>query len=391
MKVFSGDAATVDGSCGTSLDESTPSDVRRRATSGTEPLAAHYDLTFSHPDMHSPQFDAFDHWLTLEAAGHGLSSALIHDGNVAEAVRRLGSGRMTVGYHLDYFALWHRSLDPYARLAQAVEDTGGRSVNAPARARAFTDKAAAVSELTRHGLGIPATLIVRPWSPVRPLTVAERSRVGLDQPGKKAYLKPANGFAGQGVVRLDGSDEALSAALAAARQHEPDETFLLQREVRPPLLACEDGVARPAYWRVLFQMGEVMPFWWAHQDCIGPAPSYCALTPAELRRHRLQGVLAYVRTLADLTGLDWFSTELCLSDGNEPSCHTVTGTDGRERPVLAIDPVNDQCDVDVQSRWPGAAPDDTVQRIAARFAERAWQLRQRALRPQTIVCYSAVA
>jgi hypothetical protein len=49
--------------------------------------------------------------------------------------------------------------------------------------------------------------------------------------------------------------------------------------------------------------------------------------------------------------------------------------------VLAIDYVNDQCDVVVQSRWPGGPPDAFVRHVAGRFAERAWQLRRDALRP----------
>ena len=69
--------------------------------------------------------------------------------------------------------------------------------------------------------------------------------------------------------------------------------------------------------------------------------------------------------------MDWFSTEVCLSDGPEPSRFRVRGGDGRERPVVAIDYVNDQCDVDVQSRWPGAPPDAVVRRVADRFADAA--------------------
>jgi hypothetical protein len=356
-----------------------------------EEFAIRYDLTVSHPEIECPQFAAFDRWLARAADEHGLSCALIHDGNVVEAIRRIAAGQLSIGYHLDYYALWHRAEDPYARLAQMVEDTGGRSVNHPARARAFTDKAAAVAELVRHGLGVPATLVVRPWSPLRPLTAAERLRMGLADSSQNVYLKPANGFAGKGVVRVEGTDEALTAALATARRQEPSETILLQRAVLPPTLTCEDGVARPAYWRVLFQHGDVLPFWWEPQERVGPGPSYRALTPAELRRHRLQPVCFYVRQAAELTGLDWFSTELCLSDGDEPSVYSVTDVAGRECPVVAIDPVNDQCDVDVQSRWPGAAPDETVRRIAARFAERAWQLRQRTLRPASRHSYRAAA
>ena len=66
---------------------------------------------------------------------------------------------------------------------------------------------------------------------------------------------------------------------------------------------------------------------------------------------------------------------MCLSEGNEASRYRVRGSDGRSRPVVAIDYVNDQCDVDVQSRWLGAPPDAIVRKVAERFAAAAWQCR----------------
>src|SRR5262249_19936315 len=104
---------------------------------GADDLAGHFDLTVSHPLPTPPQFARFDRWLAGACARLGLRSALIHDGTVAEAVRRLGDGRLTVGFHLDYHALWHVPDDPGARLAAAVQDAGGRPVNSPARSRAF--------------------------------------------------------------------------------------------------------------------------------------------------------------------------------------------------------------------------------------------------------------
>ena len=292
----------------------------------------------------------------------GLSCLLIHNGIASEVIQRLSSGRLSIGYHLDYFALWHVSDDPLARLAFAVQDAGGRPVNPPARSRTFTDKASAHAELLRHGLGVPATVLLRPWSGDRPLTVAERRQLRLDEPGARLYLKPANGFSGRGIVRVeDVRPENLAVQLAAARQFDRQDTYLIQREVRFPWLPCEDGTSRPAYWRILSYLGELTVFWWSPWESAHPErPSYRAVTETELHRHRLQPLLAYAQELDHLSGLDWFSTELCLSDGPEMSRFTITGADGRERPVLAIDYLNDQCDVDVQSRWQGAPPDAYV-------------------------------
>jgi hypothetical protein len=328
------------------------------------------------------QYTFFDRWLAAAAFERDLSCALLHDGVVHEAIRRLESGRLRIGFHLDYHALWHVADDPYARLSLAVQDAGGRPVNLPARARTFTDKASTHAELLRRGLGVPPTVLVRPWMAERPLTEAERQALRLDEPGARVYIKPANGFSGKGIRCVEQTDPvALAAALAAARQYDRQDSYLVQREVRPPLLACEDGTARPAYWRVLHCLGEWLVFWWAPLEATGGKPSYRALTPAEMRRHRLQPVLEYARDIADMAGLDWFSTELCLGDGPEVSRHAVTGADGCERPVLAIDYVNDQCDVDPQSRWAGGPPDHVVRRIADRFAETAWRCRQGTLRP----------
>jgi hypothetical protein len=347
-------------------------------------LAAHYDLTISHPQIDQAEFAVFGRWLAQAAAEYGLSCALIHDGIVHEVLKRLAAGNMTIGYHLDYMALWHVPDDSYARLSFAVQDAGGRPVNLPARSRAFTDKAATHAELLRHGLGVPATVIVRPWSGERSLTARELQSLRLDVANACVFVKLANGFAGRGVQRVDRPTlDALHAALAAVRQLDRQDSILVQRGISWPALLCEDGVERPAYWRVLCCLGDLFAFWWTPQSHANGRRSYRAVSSGEMRRYRLQPLLAYAQALADLSGLDWFSTELCLSDGMEESRFNVIGADGRERPVVAIDYLNDQCDVDVQSRVPGAPPDLFVRRMATRFAEEAWRLRQSQLRPAT--------
>src|SRR5204863_516350 len=134
------------------------------------------------------------------------------------------------------------------------------------------------------------------------------------------------------------------------------------------------GVARktanavPAYWRLHYCLGDLIPFWWTPWAGDPGRASYRRVTGAECQRHGLWPVFAFTQALAEFSGLEWFSTELCLSDGPEASRYRVRclarDADGNERdtlrPVLAIDYLNDQCDVDVQSRWAGAPPDDVV-------------------------------
>src|SRR5262249_53736933 len=215
------------------------------------------------------------------------------------------------------------------------------------------------------------------WQPNRLLTEAEQRRLGFGEAGACVYVKPGNGYGGHDVVRVEQPrPDGLLTVLAGVREHCPRDAILVQRAVRCPRLTGDDGVDRPAYWRVLSCFGELLPFWWDGSQAAQGRPNYRGLSAAEIERHGLAPVLDYVGEVGELCGLDWFSTELCLSEGGEPSRHTVRTPDARTWPVVAIDYVNDQCDVDVQSRWPGAPPDDAVRHVADSFAEAAWRARR---------------
>jgi hypothetical protein len=287
---------------------------------GPDDLAPHYDLTVGVPAAHHLASAAFLCQLAEAAKAHGLTAAVLHDGTVHEAVRRLGDGRLTVGVHLDFFARWHLPDDPYAWLAQVVADAGGCPVNPPARARIFADKAAAHAELVRRGLGVPDTLLVRPRTPDR------------------------------------------------------QASYPVHLAVSCPRLECADCVVRPARWRVLHCLGDLTPFWWSAQG-EGGRPSCRLVTREEIRCHRLRPVLEYAAALAGLSGLGWFSTELCLTDGPEPSRYRVPAGGGRTWAVLALGYINDPCDASMQSGWPGSLPEEVVRHVAGRFAEAAWLCR----------------
>jgi hypothetical protein len=354
-------------------------DVCLEVPTGPDDLATHYDLTISHPAIDMPQYAVFGCWLAEAAQGHGLSCALIHQGVVHEVLRRLATGELTIGFHLDYESYWHRADDPFARLAFAVLDAGGHPVNVPARSKAFTDKASAHHELVRHELGVPPTVLVRPWAADRELTQQERWELRLDEGATRVFIKPANGSCGRGVVCVDHpTPQRIQAAVAEARRFDPADTYLVQTEVRPPWLICNDGKCRPAYWRVLSCLGELSAFWWQPLDQLRPGQgSYRELAPEEVRQHRLGPIFQYARTLGELTGLEWFSTELALSPYPRPGRLVIEDVDGLDLPLVAIDYLNDQCDVDPQGRWLGGPPDSCVRRLAWRFAERAWQVRHR--------------
>src|SRR5262249_56471874 len=84
------------------------------------------------------------------------------------------------------------------------------------------------------------------------------------------YVKPANGCGGAGVVRLERPD---ADALAQARNHDPADSYLIQRAVRPLRLDGDDGCERPAYLPLGWCPGEPKLFWGHPPAAVGPPPS----------------------------------------------------------------------------------------------------------------------
>jgi hypothetical protein len=213
-------------------------------------------------------------------------------------------------------------------------------------------------------------LIVAPGAGFDTSALSEQG-ISLDG-SKTVYVKPANGFASSGVTRIDScKPERLQTVLLETRREHSQDSILIQQAVTYPRLRSEDGIERWAYWRIVYSMGELIPFWWHKSEADQGRPSYRRLSGADIKRLQLADVLAYCRGLANLCGLDWFSTELCASEGGEASAYHVPSPDGKILPVVAIDYVNDQCDVDAQSRWLGGPPDAFVRHVATRFAEAA--------------------
>jgi hypothetical protein len=353
----------------------TVADVPQRAAfpipQSSDDLRDHYDLIFSHPRPDAPEYAAFDRWLADAALRSDLSFALVHDGIVHEVVRRLGTGELTVGLHLGYEALWCWPDDPHVRLALAVEDAGGHALNPPVRVRTFTDRAVTHRELLRLDLGVAPAVLFRPWTGTRALSIKERTRLRLDVHDAGVHIRPATRA---GVVTVGhADDEAFLTALSEARSHDPRETFLIQRAFQSPILESDHG-PRAAHWRVLYCLDEITIFWWTPLTESGDG--YQEVSADEVERLGLRPIYQYAQALADLSGLDWFMSELALSPFTELSRFAIMGEGGDEWPLVAVDYLNDQCDLDVRSRTPGAPPDDFVQGLAWRLAELAWALRQ---------------
>jgi hypothetical protein len=189
--------------------------------------------------------------------------------------------------------------------------------------------------LINAGIYTPYTIIL-PSYEEQPVI----SSIDLHLLGKKFIIKPAHGGGGEGVIT---EATSLVQVLAARREH-PHDRYLLQAPVIPKMLN-----SRLAWFRVLYCGGGIYPCWWNTQTKI-----YMPVTAAEENQYDLGYLHVITSSIAHLSRLDLFSTEIALI----PDGHYVV-----------VDYVNDQPDLRMQSKAIDGVPDRIVEDIASRITE----------------------
>ena len=124
-----------------------------------------------------------------------------------------------------------------------------------------------------------------------------------------------------------------------ARQMHPADHYILQRQITS--IRLQD---RPAWFRVISCGGNIFPCWWhptSHQ--------YAPVTLDEVYRYNLEPLWGITDTVAKVCGLDIFSSEIALTPENK---------------FVAVDYVNDQIDLRLQSAAADGVPDQIIQWLA---------------------------
>ena len=208
-------------------------------------------------------------------------------------------------------------------------------INHYERASYSWNKAAMHYDLINSGLYTPYTIILPSYEEQSII-----SDIDLKQLGERFIIKPVYGSGGEGVVM----DVTSMSQVNALRQKHPICSYLLQTYIVPQNL---DN--RPAWFRVLYCSGQVYPCWWHTESHI-----YAPITESETSQYDLGSLSSITMTIANLSGLDLFSTEIAFTADNL---------------FVVVDYVNDQPDLRMQSNAVDGVPNDIVNDIARRLCE----------------------
>jgi len=252
---------------------------------------------------------------------------------------------MTIRVLLDTEATHNKEKDIFSRICYAVKDVGGVVINDPDRTRVAIDKAVTHYELINAGITTPYTVIVRNWEP-NYFKLTPQERKNLKAP---FIIKPALGYGQQGVVKdARGSIKEI----ASARNFDKGDNFLLQERVNPIELA-----GKRAWFRVFNVFDTIIPCWWDDRHNLYEHVAY-----EEFNNFRLFSLAKIVAKIASITKMVWFSTEIAIDLYNS------------KMRFLAIDYVNDQCDMSAKSETVSGVPNPIVEHTAYCIVDITWRL-----------------
>jgi hypothetical protein len=163
----------------------------------------------------------------------------------------------------------------------------------------------------------------------------------LSHLGSPFFIKPANTTGGGLGVFEHGT--CLEDILAVRQQHKGDK-YLVQERIHP---LEKDG--RRFWFRAFYVCGSLWATWWHDLSHV-----YEPLLPEQVERYALEPLFGMAQDIAGICRLNFFSTEIVLDRGNR---------------WLAVDYVNDSCDLRLKSRHVDGVPDEVVRQIAERIAE----------------------
>jgi len=250
--------------------------------------------------------------------------------------RRADYHRLMLG-ELDFRSFFDRASDTDARFLPLVDLARQKAsihLNRFDLARRAWNKMTCHLDFITAGLQTPYTIIIpshREQTDLPP--------IDLTPLGSCFSLKPAHGGGGDGVFNRATTWEQV----LHSRQQYPEDQYLLQAYIEPVRV---DG--RAAWFRPLFCLDKVYPCWWDTHTHI-----YTPVTPLESETLQLRYLEEAVQTIARVTQLDLFSTEIALTN---------------RALFIVVDYLNDPLDLRLKSNTPDGIPDEIVIDIAARIA-----------------------
>lgn len=260
---------------------------------------------------------------------YGLSTFIITENNIFEITDLIKRKKLWFHSYLDRASDVD---DNFAELAKILSRRKCRIYNPYKNVEHAIDKANMHLEFITAGLNVPYSIIIPPHNDRQELVLSVDDLAIL---GRPFIIKPCN-TTGGGIGVVTGA-ETLKEVLLERRKNQSDK-YLIQQRITPCILGNH-----PAWFRCFWAFGKPIISWWDDQTYV-----YELLSAEQFQTFGLQKLNQITRTIAGITELDFFSTEIVLTP---------------DKKFVVIDYVNDQCDMRLKSHHKDGVPDEIVTSI----------------------------
>jgi len=273
--------------------------------------------------------DDFVSLIELALQKEDLTTFIVKEHNIKEVTSKVRDRKLFFRFYLDRASDADSAFEELAKILTRKKTV---IINPYKKVLHAIDKASMHLEFINAGLNVPYSIIIPPHSELEEirLTIEDLSILG-----RPFIIKPCN-TTGGGIGVVTGAETLRE--ILEERINNLNDKYLIQEKIYPSIL---DG--RRAWFRCFWAFGKPIAVWWDDLTHI-----YEELTEGEIENFGLKKLLQKTRTIAKVTDLDFFSTEIVLNDKNF---------------FVVIDYVNDQCDMRIKSKHPDGVPDNVVYQI----------------------------
>ncbi len=258
--------------------------------------------------------------------------------------RRVERGRIGISVFLNTQAEGTNLDSPSMLLARALKARGALVVEDPDDAPVYADRALQFQYLQRAGLPVPHHVVLERGQQSRPV-ISAAARTAL---GRTWAAVPGHGLSRRREV-ISSAQHVWPALARSGFQR--GQKILVYRHHEP--LAEGDMELR---FRMSYLFGRIIPSW-----CRRDRRHFQRLTLDDSGHDAFAQMIAMVRRCAEITGLDWFMTELL-----------VTGSQRRQK-VLVLEPPNALAGLGPGVAVLSESSSDILRLAAHRLVEVAWR------------------
>lgn len=272
----------------------------------------------------------------------GISTFRISYHNIFEVTKKIEEKKLYFNFYLDRASDVEEDFVPLANVLSRKKTT---IFNPYKNVSHAADKASMHLEFITAGLNVPYSIIIPPHSEKEEIYISLDDLAIL---GRPFIIKPCN-TTGGGIGVVTGAETLKE--VFEERMSNYNDKYLIQQKIYPTIL---DG--KRSWFRCFRAFGKTVLSWWDDQTHL-----YSEMTEDEIKIFNLKKLFSVTKTIAEITQLDFFSTEIVLTSENK---------------FVVVDYVNELCDMRLKSKHTDGVPDRIVNQIINSLREKILRLKR---------------